>query len=98
MIREVIEYKNILSGIEGMLNNSPFKKNYIIEQVGIPAPTFYRKLKSLSFTPDEVLKIVSIVRPQEAMLYEIERAEDDYKNGRVEEHRDYMRKLRQKYL
>lgn len=98
MIQEIIAYKNILSGIEGLLEKSPFKKNYIIEQIGIPAPTFYRKLKSLSFTPDEVLKIITVVKPQEALLYEIEKAEDDYRNGRVQEHKEYMTELRKKYL
>ncbi|AZZ57804.1 hypothetical protein [Riemerella anatipestifer] len=98
MIQEVIAYKNVLNGIESLLDNSPFKKNYIIEQVGIPAPTFYRKLKALSFTPDEVLKILTLVKPQEALLYEIEMAENDYKNGRVREHKEYMKELRKKYL
>ncbi|WKS94536.1 hypothetical protein [Riemerella columbina] len=98
MIQEVIAYKNILEGIEGLLNNSPLKKTYIIEQVGIPAPTFYRKLKSLSFTPDEVLKILTLIKPQEALLYEIEKAEEDYKNGKVQEHKEYMQVLREKYL
>ncbi|WP_018674533.1 hypothetical protein [Riemerella columbina] len=98
MIQEVIAYKNVLDGIEGLLDKSPFKKTYIIEQVGIPAPTFYRKLKSLTFTPDEVLKILTLLKPQEALLYEIEKAEADYKNGRVQEHREYMKDLREKYL
>lgn len=98
MIQEILEYKNILQGVEGILNRSPLKKSYIIEQIGIPAPTFYRKLKSLTFTPDEMLKIATIVNPKEALLLELQNAEKDYKEGRVKDHKEVMTYLRNKYL
>lgn len=97
MIQEILEYKKILKGVEGMLNESPLKKNYIIKQVGMSAPTFYRKLKSLSFTADEMLKIVTVINPKEALLLELNNAENDYQNGKVKEHKEVMTYLRNKY-
>lgn len=98
MIQEILEYKNILQGVEGILNRSPLKKSYIIEQIGIPAPTFYRKLKSLTFTPDEMLKIATIVNPKEALLLDLQSAEKDYEEGKIKDHKEVMTYLRNKYL
>ena len=46
MIQQILDYKNVLVQIEGMIAESPYKKGFIIDKVGIPAPTFYRKLKT----------------------------------------------------
>jgi uncharacterized protein (DUF2384 family) len=101
MIQEIITYKNIVSGIEELMNKSPFKKNYIIEQVGIPSPTFYRKLKSQSFTPDEMLSIAKVLSPEEVYIMELKseiaQSRLDYKEGRVFKHEDVMRELKLKY-
>lgn len=98
MIQEILQYKKIANGVGGMLEKAPFKKSYIIEQIGIPAPTFYRKLKSSSFTPDELLKIVSILNPKEALLYELQKAEEDIKEGKIIDHNDAMNKLRKQFV
>lgn len=101
MIQEIITYKNIVSSIEELLNKSPFKKNYIIEQVGISSPTFYRKLKTQSFTPDEMLSIAKVLSPEEVYIMELksELAESslDYNEGRVYKHEDVVRELKLKY-
>ncbi|WP_343696324.1 hypothetical protein [Flavobacterium sp.] len=81
MIQEVIAYKNIVENIEGLIDNSPYKKNYIIEKIGIPSPTFYRKLKTQSFTPDEVLSIAKILSPEENYMLELKA---DIEQGKVE--------------
>ena len=84
MIQEIITYKNILNSLEDLINKSALKKSYIIEASGIPSPTFYRKLKSLSFTADETLKIVRILNPEESYLHELNESinggKDDYNN------------------
>ena len=99
MIQEVLEYKNILAELSEVINNSPFKKGYIIKETGITSPTFYRKLKDLTFTPDEVLKIIRIIRPKEAyeheLLSSIEMGRSDIEKGNVissEDMRNEMRK------
>jgi hypothetical protein len=98
MIQEIITYKNIMMSIDDVMNNSPFKKNYIIEKVGIPGPTFYRKLKTQTFTADEMLSIAKILSPEEAYILELKeeltQANLDYKEGRVYKHEDVIRDFR----
>jgi hypothetical protein len=98
MIQEIITYKNIVSNIEELMNKSPFKKNYIIEQVGIPSPTFYRKLKTQTFTPDEMLSIAKVLSPEEVYIMElkesIKRGKEDYKSGRFSNHEDAVNEIK----
>lgn len=100
MIQEIIAYKNIVNGIEDLINKSPFKKNYIIEKIGIPSPTFYRKLKTQTFTPDEVLSIAKILSPEENFMLElkadIEQGKMDLENGDFITHEQMLAELKNK--
>ncbi|MCR4032572.1 MULTISPECIES: hypothetical protein [Flavobacterium] len=102
MIREIIAYKNIVNDIEDLINKSPFKKNYIIEKIGIPSPTFYRKLKTQTFTPDEVLSIAKILSPEENFMLElkadIEQGKRDLENGDFITHEQMLAELKSKNL
>lgn len=102
MIQEIIEYKNIVSGIEDLMNKSPFKKAYIIEQVGIPSPSFYRKLKTQTFTPDEMLSIAKILSPEEnfrmELKLEIEKGKLDFKEGNFVTHEKMLKELKSKNI
>lgn len=98
MIQQILDYKNVLVQIEGMIAESPYKKGFIIDKVGIPAPTFYRKLKTLSFTPDEVLSIAKLLNPREAILMEIEASEKEIDNGDFIEHSKLTAELRKEFL
>lgn len=102
MIQEIITYKSIVANLEDVLNDSPFKKNYIIEQIGIPSPTFYRKLKTQTFTPDEMLSIAKILSPEEnfrlELLADIEQGKRDLKNGNFITHEEMLEELRSKKL
>jgi len=102
MIQEVIAYKNIVDNIENLMDKSPYKKNYIIEKVGIPSPTFYRKLKSRTFTADEVLSIAKILSPEEnfrlELIAEIEQGKLDLENGDFITHEEMLEELRNKKL
>lgn len=102
MIIEILNYKNVLENIPELLNNSPYKMNYIVNKTGISSPTFYRKLKNLSFTVDEVLKIVKILKPEEAALVElresINRGKEDFAAGRVETHESVMESIKKDYF
>ncbi|TDX13678.1 hypothetical protein [Flavobacterium sp. S87F.05.LMB.W.Kidney.N] len=102
MIQEVIAYKNIVDNMEDLMDKSPYKKNYIIEKVGIPSPTFYRKLKSRTFTADEVLSIAKILSPEENFMLElkseIEQGKRDIKNGDFITHEQMLAKLKSKNL
>ncbi len=61
MREKVIEYKKVLEKVNLLIKSSPYKKNYIIKKTGMSSPTFYRKLKNNSFTPDELLKIIKLI-------------------------------------
>lgn len=99
MIQEIITYKKIVSNIDNLMNKSPYKKNYIIEQVGIPGPTFYRKLKTQTFTADEILAIAKILSPEEFFLMEfkeeIEQARSEAANGLVKTHEQFLQEFKQ---
>jgi hypothetical protein len=98
MIQEIIAYQNLLGNIDELMNKSPYKKGYIIEQIGMPNPTFYRKLKSQSFTANEMLEIAKILSPEEYYLMElkesIQRGKDDFKNGRFTAHENIVNEIR----
>ncbi|SHF98490.1 hypothetical protein [Flavobacterium defluvii] len=102
MIQEIIAYKNILENIEGLIDKSTYKRNYIIEKVGISSPTFYRKLKTHSFTPDEMLSIAKILSPEENYILElkadIEQGKLDIKNGDFITHEEMLAKLKRRNL
>lgn len=102
MISEIITYKNIVNNLETLMNDSPYKKNYIIEKVGIPSPTFYRKLKTQTFTPDEMLSIAKIISPEENYMLElkadIEQGKLDIKNGDFITHEEMLANLKRRNL
>jgi len=102
MIQEVIAYKNIVDNMEDLMDKSPYKKNYIIEKVGIPSPTFYRKLKSRTFTADEVLSIAKILSPEEnfrlQLKAEIENAKREYDEGNFMTHEQMLIELKRKNI
>jgi hypothetical protein len=102
MIQEIITYKNIVNNIEDLMNKSPFKKYYIIEKVGISSPTFYRKLKTHTFTVDEVLAIAKVLSPEEnfkmELKAEIEQARLDIENGNFITHEEMLEELKSKKM
>ncbi|RZJ52310.1 MAG: hypothetical protein EOO44_12235 [Flavobacterium sp.] len=102
MIQEIIAYKNIVTNLESLMNDSPVKKNYIIEQVGIPSPTFYRKLKTKTFTPDEMLSIAKVISPEEnfriRLKAEIEQAKIEYEKGDYITHEEMLLELKRKNI
>ena len=97
MIEYILNYKNVLESLQGLIDTSPYKKSYIIKSVGIAAPTFYRKLKTLSFTPDETLRIVRLLTPEEANLHDlkqsIEKGKKEYESGKVFSRNDIKSEL-----
>jgi hypothetical protein len=97
MIQEILTYRNLVNSIDDLINKSPFKKNYIIEQIGIPSPTFYRKLKTLTFTTDEMLQIAKILSPEEYYLMELKESikagKLDYKEGRFTSHDEAVKEI-----
>lgn len=102
MLQTVSKYVTFISELKEYIDNSPYKTSFIYESLEMSKQVFYRKLKSQTFTPNEVLVITKILFPKESYLEEIkadlQKSDDDYKNGRVLEHKEVMEKLRAKYL
>jgi len=99
MIQEIIEYKKVLHSLESLIDSSPLKKGYIIKKTGITAPTFYRKLKTSSFTPEEAMNIVRIISPEDAYLHDLkeslQRGKDDIKSGRTHNRNEVLEEIKE---
>ncbi len=102
MIQEIIKYNEILQNIPTLIEQSPYKKKYIIEKTGMKAPTFYRKLKNLNFSVKEVMNIAKVLKPEEYYLYELKqglmRGKQDIKEGRIQNHEEVMAELKKQFL
>ncbi len=87
MVQEIINFVNVQNELENLLNNTHYKKRSIIELCGFNVPTFYRKLKDKSFTPNELLRLAKYLAPEEFYKYELDAeiiaAENDIKNNDV---------------
>lgn len=98
MIQSILSYRKLMEELPEALANSPYKKNYIIKAIGMPGPTFYRKLKHLSFTVDEMLAIAKILHPEEAALLElkasIEQGNEDIRLGNTVNHENLLVSLK----
>ncbi|KAF2513836.1 hypothetical protein [Flavobacterium foetidum] len=98
MIAEILTYKKIVSEIDDLMNKSPYKKSYIIEQCGLPEASFYRKLKTLAFTADEMLSIAKVISPEEHFMMElqadIEQGKIDFKDGKYISHEEMVKRIK----
>ncbi|WP_371743296.1 helix-turn-helix domain-containing protein [Pseudozobellia sp. WGM2] len=52
--------------IDEDIEGSKFKKEYLIERLGISRATFYNKIKKKNFTIDEMVVLSTILFPEEA--------------------------------
>ena len=100
MLEIVYGYQNLLENIDTYIDDSKFKKEYLIEQLGVSRATFYNKVKKKNFTIDEMVILSNILFPEEAKAFEISEAlmasREDSKNGRTRNHKDVMEAVRQK--
>lgn len=98
MLQIVSKYITFLSQLKEYIDNSPYKTSFIYESLHMSKQVFYRKLKAQTFTPKEVFTISKILFPSEALLMELEESNSDKKAGRVVEHSEAMRMLREHFL
>lgn len=100
MLDIVYKYQSLLENIDSYIDNSKFKKEYLIAQLGVSRATFYNKIKKKNFTIDEMVILSSILFPEEAKAFEIKEAlrasREDSKNGRIRKHKDVMNDVRKK--
>ncbi len=95
MLDIVYRYQNLLENLSTLIDQSPFKKEYLINELQLSRATFYNKLKKRSFTIGEMMKLSIILFPEEAKSFEIkqalERSRADSSAGRVREHADVIK-------
>ncbi|MCB9425912.1 MAG: hypothetical protein H6584_02615 [Flavobacteriales bacterium] len=100
MLDIVFGYQNLLDNIEVFIDNSKFKKEYIIDRLKISRATFYNKIKKRSFSVDEMVILSKILFPEEAKVYELKQALKESKAdsvaGRVRDHEAVMNDVRKK--
>ncbi len=98
MIKEVVNYRNIVNKVPFLIKQSDYKTEFFIKKLELKQATFYRKLRDNDFSLDEVEKIICLTNPEESLQLEFMKAEDDIKNGRVSGHNEVMERLRKKYV
>lgn len=100
MLDIVFKYQNLLANIDGYIEDSKFKKEYLIERLGVSRATFYNKVRKKSFTINEMVVLSTILFPEEAKAFEIKEAlresRQDSKAGKTRGHKDIMADVRNK--
>jgi len=100
MLDIVYGYQNLLANIDTYIEESKFKKEYLIEQLGVSRATFYNKVKKKNFTIDEMVVLSTILFPEEAKAFEIKEAlresREDSEAGRTCKHKTVMVDVRKK--
>ena len=100
MLQEIIAYRKVAAELDELIDKSPYKKKYIIEQLGLSSPTYYRKLQSQTFTISEMLAIAKILDPVEynkwELLEEIEQAKEEIKNKKTIPHSEMLKRIKAK--
>src|SRR5690606_7835666 len=76
MLDIVLNYKNLLENIDRYIEESKFKKEHIIDELGVSRATFYNKLKKRSFNLPEMIKLSSLLFPEDTKAIEIKQALD----------------------
>ncbi|AEM69852.1 hypothetical protein Murru_0803 [Allomuricauda ruestringensis DSM 13258] len=94
MLDIVLNYKNLLENLNTYIEESKFKKEHIIKELGVSRATFYNKLKKRSFSVSEMVKLSTLLFPEDVKAMEIkqalERSREDSAAGRVLEHKSVM--------
>lgn len=100
MLDIIYKYQGLIENIDRYIDDSKFKKEYLIEQLRISRATFYNKMKKKNFTIDEMVILSALLFPEEAKAFEIKEAlrasREDSKNGRTRNHKDVMGDVRKK--
>lgn len=97
MIEIVENYEKYINSLPELIDKSYYKTEFFIQKLGLKQATYYRKLKSNSFTHQEVKLITSLLFPEEILMQELQKSQEDIKAGRTVDFEDFKQKLRAKY-
>lgn len=100
MLDIVLNYKNLLENLNTYIEESKFKKEHIIKELGVSRATFYNKLRKRSFSVSEMVKLSALLFPEDVKAMEIkqalERSREDSAAGRVLEHKSVIADARKR--
>jgi len=97
MIEIVENYENYVNNLPELIGKSYYKAEFFMQKLGLKHATYYRKLRSRSFTHQEVKLITTLLFPEEILMQEFQKSEEDIKAGRIVDYSDFKEKLRTKY-
>jgi len=97
MIEIVENYENYIDSLPELINKSYYKAEFFMQKLGLKHATYYRKLKSKNFTHQEVKLITVLLFPEEVLIQEFQKSEEDIKAGRTIDYSDFKEKLRTKH-
>ncbi len=101
MIALIKKYNTYIEQLPGLIENSDYKLEYYIKNLGISKPTMYRKLREKAFTIKEISILTKLLYPKEAYLEEIKadlkQSREDIKSGNIIEHSEVMKAIRRDY-
>lgn len=97
MIEIVQNYENYIDSLPDLIGKSYYKAEFFMQKLGLKHATYYRKLKSKSFSHQEVKLITTLLFPEEILIQEFQKSEEDIKAGRTIDYADFKEKLRTKY-
>ncbi|KUJ62361.1 hypothetical protein AR687_07825 [Flavobacteriaceae bacterium CRH] len=97
MIEIVENYENYINELPELIGKSYYKAEFFMQKLGLKHATYYRKLKLKNFTHQEVKLITALLFPEEILMQEFQKSEDDIKAGRTIDFSDFKEKLRIKH-
>jgi len=75
MVAEVInEYEVLAKNVTELIERSGFRVDFVRKKLGLSGPGFYKKRKAGNFSPEEMRKVLSIIKAEdleEKMFIEI---------------------------
>ncbi|MFW0735756.1 hypothetical protein [Flavobacterium sp. N502536] len=97
MIEIVENYENYINSLPELIGKSYYKAEFFMQKLGLKHATYYRKLKSKNFTHQEVKLITAILFPEEILIQEFQKSEENIKAGRTIDYSEFKEKLRTRF-
>ncbi|MCI9844234.1 hypothetical protein [Flavobacterium pectinovorum] len=97
MIEIVENYENYVNSLPELINKSYYKAEFFMQKLGLKHATYYRKLRLKTFTSQEVKLITALLYPEEMLVQQLQKSEEDIKAGKTIDYTDFKEKLRIKY-
>lgn len=72
MVETILEYQKLQQEMPQIMAASKYKASYFMEALKLTPSTYYRKVSTAKFTPEELLKIVELVDPKAYYRWEFE--------------------------